>query len=283
MKVRRINEKIDEIIDFSGIEHHIDTPVKRYSSGMYVRLAFAVAAHLDSDILIADEVLAVGDAEFQKKALGKMHDLSTGEGRTVLFVSHNMQSITTLTQKSILMNEGRLISYDNTNFVIQKYFSLNINDQIYENVNISLEHPTITKVYYNTSHKGNIQQHGKKMEIIIEIDNPFPIESAAVSYQIFNLNNIAITHILIMNEEINFCNEKGKYILKSTFPSIKLFPDMYKLTVHFSNKINNYKYETLTDIAPFEVKVFDELRDYYWKPNTAVYIEDNQWNVEKII
>jgi lipopolysaccharide transport system ATP-binding protein len=106
MKKRRIDEKMDSIIEFSGIEHHIDTPVKRYSSGMYVRLAFAVAAHLDSDILIADEVLAVGDAEFQKKALGKMQDLSTGEGRTVLFVSHNMWAVRDLCNCGVILERG---------------------------------------------------------------------------------------------------------------------------------------------------------------------------------
>jgi len=108
MRKRRIDEKLDEIIAFSGIEQHIDTPVKRYSSGMYVRLAFAVAAHLDSDILIADEVLAVGDAEFQKKALGKMQDLSTGEGRTVLFVSHNMRAVEQLCNIGIVFENGKL-------------------------------------------------------------------------------------------------------------------------------------------------------------------------------
>ena len=113
MKVKRIDEKIDEIIEFSGIEHHIDTPVKRYSSGMYVRLAFAVAAHLDSDILIADEVLAVGDAEFQKKALGKMQDLSTGEGRTVFFVSHNMGAVRNLCNSGILLVNGKIVKSSN--------------------------------------------------------------------------------------------------------------------------------------------------------------------------
>ena len=108
MKKREIDRKLDEIIDFSGIEKHIDTPVKRYSSGMYVRLAFAVAAHLDSDILIADEVLAVGDAEFQKKAIGKMSELSTGQGRTVLFVSHNMAAVKSLCNKGIILEKGRL-------------------------------------------------------------------------------------------------------------------------------------------------------------------------------
>lgn len=108
MKRREIDRKLDEIIDFAGIEKHIDTPVKRYSSGMYVRLAFAVAAHLDSDILIADEVLAVGDAEFQKKAIGKMSDLSTSQGRTVLFVSHNMAAVKGLCNKGMILEKGKL-------------------------------------------------------------------------------------------------------------------------------------------------------------------------------
>jgi lipopolysaccharide transport system ATP-binding protein len=121
MRKKEITSKLDEIIDFSGVERYIDTPVKRYSSGMYVRLAFAVAAHLESEILIVDEVLAVGDAEFQKKCLGKMGDISKGEGRTVLFVSHNMDSIMRLCSKSILMNNGRIIDHDITSKVIDNY------------------------------------------------------------------------------------------------------------------------------------------------------------------
>ena len=109
MKRSEVDRKIDGIIEFSGIGRYIDTPVKRYSSGMYVRLAFAVAAHLDSDILIADEVLAVGDAEFQKKALGKMDQLSRGEGRTVLFVSHNMDAVKSLCNKGIVLDKGKLV------------------------------------------------------------------------------------------------------------------------------------------------------------------------------
>ncbi len=110
MKRAEITRQLDEIIDFAEIEKYIDTPVKRYSSGMYVRLAFAVAAHLQSEILIADEVLAVGDAAFQKKAIGKMSDLSTGEGRTVLFVSHNMGQIKALCNKGLLLKSGQLIT-----------------------------------------------------------------------------------------------------------------------------------------------------------------------------
>ena len=107
-----IDKKVNDIIDFSEIGEHIDTPVKRYSSGMYVRLAFAVAAHLDSDILIADEVLAVGDAAFQKKALGKMNELSSGQGRTVLFVSHNMTQVKNLCNKGIVLEKGRVVRQD---------------------------------------------------------------------------------------------------------------------------------------------------------------------------
>jgi len=111
MTKQEINSKMDEIVDFSGCERYIDTPVKRYSSGMTVRLGFAVAAHLDPEILVVDEVLAVGDAEFQKKAIGKMQDVSKGEGRTVLFVSHNMSSIKALCRRGILLENGS-VSYD---------------------------------------------------------------------------------------------------------------------------------------------------------------------------
>ncbi|MFD2864939.1 ABC transporter ATP-binding protein [Mucilaginibacter antarcticus] len=117
-----IKLKFDEIVDFSGVEKFLDTPVKRYSSGMYVRLAFAVAAHLDSEILVVDEVLAVGDAEFQKKCLGKMDDISKGQGRTVLFVSHSIESIRKICRTGILLENGRSIIHSDIESTINKYF-----------------------------------------------------------------------------------------------------------------------------------------------------------------
>ena len=117
--------KLDEIIDFSGCERYIDTPVKRYSSGMTVRLGFAVAAHLDPEILVVDEVLAVGDAEFQKKAIGKMQDVSQGEGRTVLFVSHNMASIRALCKNGILLDKGRIAFQGPIGETVDTYLSSN--------------------------------------------------------------------------------------------------------------------------------------------------------------
>jgi len=116
-----IRKKFDEIVDFSGVEKFLDTPVKRYSSGMYVRLAFSVAAHLEPEILVVDEVLAVGDAEFQKKCLGKMEDVSKQEGRTVLLVSHNLGSITQLCSKGILLDKGSLVMLSTAEDTVQKY------------------------------------------------------------------------------------------------------------------------------------------------------------------
>lgn len=122
MKRGEIKSKLEEIIEFSGISQFVDTPVKRYSSGMYVRLAFAVAAHLEPEILIIDEVLAVGDAEFQKKCLGKMQDV-TGQGRTVIFVSHNMTAVTSLCNNGIFLQKGKVTKIGNAETVVQGYLS----------------------------------------------------------------------------------------------------------------------------------------------------------------
>jgi lipopolysaccharide transport system ATP-binding protein len=120
MSRREIERKFDEIVEFSGVEKFLDTPVKRYSSGMHVRLAFAVAAHLEPEILIIDEVLAVGDAEFQKRCLGKMNEVAKG-GRTVLFVSHNMAAVEALCSRTMLLTEGKLVQFATTPEVIRRY------------------------------------------------------------------------------------------------------------------------------------------------------------------
>ena len=124
MKRDEIKKKFDEIVDFSGVEKFLDTPVKRYSSGMYVRLAFSVAAHLEPEILVVDEVLAVGDAEFQKKCLGKMSDVAK-EGRTILFVSHNMSAISSLCDRAIVLEKGRMVFDDDPQMAIENYIARN--------------------------------------------------------------------------------------------------------------------------------------------------------------
>jgi lipopolysaccharide transport system ATP-binding protein len=135
MTRKEINRKLDEIVDFAGVERYLDTPVKRYSSGMTVRLGFSIAAHLEPDILVVDEVLAVGDAEFQKKAIGKMQDVSKGEGRTVLFVSHNMGAVSSLCNSGIVLKDGSIVYSGSINYAIDNYIGARSNNTcaIYEN------------------------------------------------------------------------------------------------------------------------------------------------------
>jgi lipopolysaccharide transport system ATP-binding protein len=136
MKKHEIASRLDAIIDFSGLERFIDTPVKRYSSGMYMRLAFAVAAHLDPEILIVDEVLAVGDAEFQRKCLGKMKEVSAQQGKTVLFVSHNMQALKNLCHRTIALHEGKIIEEGKPEIVISNYLKRQQNNFVHQSYDL---------------------------------------------------------------------------------------------------------------------------------------------------
>jgi len=165
MRKKEIQRKLEEIVDFAGIERYLDTPVKRYSSGMYVRLAFAVAAHLESEILIVDEVLAVGDAEFQKKCLGKMSDVSKGEGRTVLFVSHNMASIKQLCDKGILLNNGIVQDSGKISKIISSYF-INYNKQevFFENDDFSAK-----KLYCTNAKNQTVNSVTNGSELFIKV------------------------------------------------------------------------------------------------------------------
>jgi len=153
-----IARKLDEIVAFSGCERYIDTPVKRYSSGMTVRLGFAVAAHLDPEILVVDEVLAVGDAEFQKKAIGKMQEVSRGEGRTVLFVSHNMASIRQLCKTGVLLESGLVKYSGDIESVVSKYLqeSVFVGKKLVDTIKVSSTDLQITDVSLNGSESNEI-------------------------------------------------------------------------------------------------------------------------------
>ncbi|NRD22833.1 ABC transporter ATP-binding protein [Winogradskyella litoriviva] len=168
-----INSKIDEIIDFSGCIRYVDTPVKRYSSGMKVRLAFAVAAHLEPDILVIDEVLAVGDAEFQKKAIGKMQDISNSDGRTVLFVSHDMGAIKNLCTRCVILNNGNVQSIRNTREAIEEYLTINISKS--GSFREFVKRPTLVRMLSAEIKNKGISttnfHSGDDVEIIISIEN----------------------------------------------------------------------------------------------------------------
>ena len=199
-----INKKLDEIIDFSGCEMYIDTPVKRYSSGMRVRLGFAVAAHLDPEILVVDEVLAVGDAEFQKKAIGKMQSLSRGEGRTVLFVSHNMYSIQKLATRSILLNDGKVTFDGETEEAIKIYLNENQKEISKQEWRIKEEAPgnkyaRLKKVYVCD------KNHNQKYNFYSTEDIFIVVEYWDL---IINYDNTAIIQVINEKEEILFASNE---------------------------------------------------------------------------
>lgn len=179
MSRAEIQKKFDEIVDFAEIEKFLDTPVKRYSSGMYVRLAFAVAAHLEPEILVVDEVLAVGDAQFQKKCLGKMEDVSVREGRTVLFVSHNMRVISALCSECVLIDKGTVLLNTDVVSAIAKYMSGNAGGQ-YERHKFDNTVPRVTKAWFENGN-GDATSHyynGDPVRLVVETRNPtgIPLE-----------------------------------------------------------------------------------------------------------
>jgi lipopolysaccharide transport system ATP-binding protein len=175
MTRKEISKKFDQIVEFSGVEKFLDTPVKRYSSGMYVRLAFSVAAHMEPDILLVDEVLAVGDAEFQKKCLGKMDEVTKQAGRTIIFVSHNMQAIEKLCNKCILLQDGQIIKTGNTKEVVDYY----LDNQ--RKLDPSISFPTVNKDAYIT--KVSFTDERGEALASIPISNSFDIN---VEYTIAN-------------------------------------------------------------------------------------------------
>ena len=170
MTKAEISRKLDEIVDFSGVERYIDTPAKRYSSGMTVRLGFAIAAHLEPEILVVDEVLAVGDAEFQKKAIGKMQDVSKGEGRTVLFVSHNMTAVKSLCKTGIILENGQVVNVGLIDPIVSQYLK---GDSAAENHKI-WEKPQITKQGFELLEIG-VRKKEANFSDIMRVDNELEV------------------------------------------------------------------------------------------------------------
>lgn len=197
MSQKEIKKKFDAIVDFAEIEKFLDTPVKRYSSGMYTRLAFAVAAHLEPEILIIDEVLAVGDTQFQRKCLGKMEELSHKGGRTVIFVSHNMGAISSLCNRTIILNKGKIIYFGNTAKAINTYFSIaSISGVRFENIHDDRKKINLRKVIL-TPDKKNPSEN-------INFDDNFIIR---VEYEVNRCASICIVQIQMLTSDGNivFC------------------------------------------------------------------------------
>lgn len=193
-----VSRKLDEIVAFSGCERYIDTPVKRYSSGMTVRLGFAVAAHLEPEILVVDEVLAVGDAEFQKKAIGKMQDVSQGEGRTVLFVSHNMASIKALCQHGILLEKGMVKAMGDVNSIVDMYLENNIMHGESNGMWTIEDAPScgaIKVLKAAVEYKGNTLDSSMPFDLVYEFWNEQDGLPMAVNPHVYNSHDICLFNI----------------------------------------------------------------------------------------
>ena len=254
MTRHEISRKLDEIIGFSGVEKYIDTPVKRYSSGMYVRLAFAVSAHLEPDILIIDEVLAVGDAEFQKKCLGKMGEVAK-DGRTVLFVSHNMGAVAELCEKSIVLHNGSLAYYGNVSEAITMYSGLNLGDSTMSYKYVADPSSTGKKDYYIESVE--IQDKGGHGKGTFLFDESMYVETVVKS----NVEAVNVTlSIALLNKNLNkvftLHKDLGSYSnetkIKLKLPSSFFAPNYYSFSIAVI--IHNRILFDLTDnICPIQI------------------------------
>ena len=280
MSRREIEARFDEIVAFSGVERFLDTPVKRYSSGMYVRLAFAVAAHLEPEILIVDEVLAVGDEAFQRKCLGKMQDVA-GHGRTVLFVSHNMQAISTLTRRCVFLEEGRIAFDGDTQDAIAYYLKRNEHQEmIYAAA--AAEEPRITRVELLTSRPANTQTHGQPMEIKITLSTPYPINGCRLSLKAISEKGYPAMYQWRYDSEGPMAREAGDHQLLCRIPKCRLYQGNYRLEVILSERYGGKRFQTLTGICPFKVTMYGLAREGGWFDGQGAYIEDAEWSVQHV-
>ena len=278
MRKAEITNKLSEIIEFAGVQRYIDTPVKRYSSGMYVRLAFAIAAHLDTDILIIDEVLAVGDAEFQNKCIGKMNSMSKENGKTVLFVSHNINAISTLTNKCILLENGKVKAIGNTDDIITEYYSKAVSSKLNYNAYYSGEDLKLLETEIFTTFPSNIHAVETEFRIRFKVKTSRAVKNAGITFQIFNNIDVPIVHISLFNSEQSFLESAGEHDFECVIPKLKLYMGDYKVSVFIAENSGQNLLEVVENICPFSVKMLNKQREFDWQPNSCAYLEDFFWN-----
>lgn len=258
MRKKEIDRKFDEIVDFSGVERYIDTPVKRYSSGMSVRLAFAVAAHLESEILIVDEVLAVGDAEFQKKCLGKMNEVSNQEGRTILFVSHNMGAVHSLCERGILIDSGRVEVDSSTTECIGEYSKRNSTPAVNEQNSNDLANPV--KIY-------GVRVNNQLIPVITPGDGfsiSANVQASGVSNPtiillIDNANGYQVVHSRVFGDGIGLEVATGQKLLTLFVPPLWLAPGVY--SVYFKMLVSNPNHVGRSESERIMIEVKEEFND----------------------
>jgi homopolymeric O-antigen transport system ATP-binding protein len=280
MTQREIRRKFDEIVTFAQVEKFVDTPVKQFSSGMYMRLAFAVAAHLEPEILIVDEVLAVGDAEFQKKCLGKMDEVSRREGRTVLLVSHNLAAVAALTNRALVLDSGCVINDGQTQDAILAYLSTGGNSRTYQRMpDLRTDLPHISRVEVITSGENGVHQFGKPLEVKLWIKHHRPMVKACLSVQIVNQFQQCVVYAWAYYPEVNFGNEEGESLLICRFPSLQLNVGQFSLRLYLNEPPQGEVYDKLDGICPFEVIRTDKTNLWGWHPDECAYHEKWDWTV----
>ena len=268
MRKAEIKRKFDEIVDFAGVERYIDTPVKRYSSGMYVRLAFAVAANLESEILIVDEVLAVGDAEFQKKCLGKMGDISKGEGRTVLFVTHNMTALSNICDNGLVLENGVLTLAADINTIINYYLQSNMKSSNHSSVLLDSERiiPDVIKLNSITLSKSEQDKYGPNViflndTIIITIN--FEVladnQNISIGIELFNVAQVCVFKLASLS-----FNGAGNYKATCVVPPNLLNDDIYTVDIYVI-KNTSVILLGLKGTLQFEVKEIARIENWYSK------------------
>jgi lipopolysaccharide transport system ATP-binding protein len=260
MKKKEIQSRFDEIVSFSGVEKFLDTPLKHYSSGMQLRLAFSVAAHLEPEILIVDEVLAVGDAEFQKKCMGKMESVA-GSGKTILFVSHNLAALNTLCAKSVLLEKGKLAAIGNTSEVIDRYLNMSYDDRAQGEKGI-VEIPQSNsqgiikrlKLLNEGKPSGHFTS-GSLSEIIIECESEKEIPNPVIGIVISDHFGTDMIGINNKHYGIPLPSFTGKKAFRISFHKLPLTAGNYKLSVFLGNGIADI--ESIIDAATFHVEAMD--------------------------
>jgi lipopolysaccharide transport system ATP-binding protein len=283
MRRVEVSRKFDEIVAFSEVEAFIDTPVKRYSSGMYVRLAFAVAAHLEPEILIVDEVLAVGDAAFQQKCLGKMRDVTRRDGRTIVFVSHDMAAITALTQRCAMLEKGRLAFCGPTAEAASRYFSQSGQEGAeYAAPPRAGGQPSVIRVAVRTSEPGQVQEGLEPMAVALTVHHPAGIAGAFVTLQIINQFNQPATQLWMQDAEQPYGRKPGETTLLCRLPRVRLNVGRYTLRVILGSTLGgaNILLHQLDYVCPFEVVRLGETVPWGWRAENCAYEDDMAWSIE---
>lgn len=277
MKKSDIRRRFDEILAFAGTEKFVETPVKYYSSGMFMRLAFAVAAHLEPEILLVDEVLSVGDAEFQKKCLGKMGQVA-GEGRTVLFVSHDLHAVSTLTNRAVLLDAGRTLFDGDTRSVLRRYRDLWGGNRGSEGEYIDANKATgVTRARVITSEPNQVHRCGEPLSFEFEIVFAEKPKSGAFSFQIVDDQAKPIAHLWLHDSEQPW---SGRVQLRCVLRRPRIYMGRYHLVTHLADRASMEQLEDLDGICSFEVVMDGVFREYPWMPGTCTYLEDAEWSAE---